>query len=307
VNTGIDIPRIDSEWKPLFRPDRTGDYINDHCFILGADGYWHLFGITKKGKTIDSRQERYFAHARGTELFSGGEFEEMEPVSDYGAPAWSPCVVEHDGCYSMFYSSFGCRCAVSHDLYRWHPKKIEIEMRFEKWRDPFLLRLPDSSWLMYATTKEGRYGQISVHRSKNLIEWHDVGYALRTSENAPYNPPWAATESPVVIEYNGHYYLSITYTDSSPDNYHNTLLFCSDDPYDFGEYTGDNHEEMVLATLHAHAPEYLYDPRDGRWYISTCGWPGRGIPHEGACSIARLTWERFNYSSSTESPAPASA
>lgn len=40
------IPYVSSGWKELFRPEKTGDYINDHCIVKGADGKYHLFGIT---------------------------------------------------------------------------------------------------------------------------------------------------------------------------------------------------------------------------------------------------------------------
>jgi len=116
-------------------------------------------------------------------------------------------------------------------------------------------------------------------------------YALRTSGNAPLNPPWGATESPFVVKYAGFYYLFVTYTDSRPDNYHNTLVFRSSDPLDFGVYNGDNQAEVVVARLHAHAPEVVYDDVTASWYITTCGWRNHGIPIEGAVAIARLDWQ----------------
>jgi hypothetical protein len=86
------------------------------------------------------------------------------------------------------------------------------------------------------------------------------------------------------------YYLFITYTDCAKDNYHNTLVFCSDDPTNFGDYTGDNEEDLVVARLHAHAPEVIRDS-DGQWYLTTCGWPGFNTPAEGGVAIARLEWK----------------
>ncbi len=43
-----------------------------------------------------------------------------------------------------------------------------------------------------------------------------------------------------------------------PVGYHETLLFKSKNPFDFGTYTGA--ESEVAARLEAHAPEYIVDP-----------------------------------------------
>ena len=112
---------------------------------------------------------------------------------------------------------------------------------------------------------------------------------MRTSGNAPLNPSCGATESPFVVHHGGFYYLFMTYTDCRLVNYHNTIVFRSSDPRDFGEYTGDNEDEVVIAHLHAHAPEVVQDD-DGTWYITTCGWLERGAPVEGGVAIAELEW-----------------
>ena len=39
-------PRISSEWRILFKPEKNGNYVNDHCIVKGSDGKWHLYGIT---------------------------------------------------------------------------------------------------------------------------------------------------------------------------------------------------------------------------------------------------------------------
>ena len=62
--------------------------------------------------------------------------------------------------------------------------------------------------------------------------------------------------------------------------------------FDFGTYTGDDERE-VAARLYAHAPENLHDPDTGRWWITSCGWPGEPfqpvIP--GSVAIRELGWE----------------
>ena len=87
--------------------------------------------------------------------------------------------------------------------------------------------------------------------------------------------------------------LSVTYATSfgGPADYHNTLLFRSTNPFDFGTYSGDDANE-VAAKLHAHAPEYLRDPDTDRWYVTSAGWPGPlfepVIP--GSVAIRELEW-----------------
>ena len=39
-------PKITGEWRILFKPEKTGDYVNDHCVVKGLDGKWHLYGCT---------------------------------------------------------------------------------------------------------------------------------------------------------------------------------------------------------------------------------------------------------------------
>jgi beta-fructofuranosidase len=58
---------------------------------------------------------------------------------------------------------------------------------------------------------------------------------------------------------------------------------------DFSTYTGDNEDEVVIAKLHAHAPEVIRDD-DGQWYITSCGWRDFGTVIEGAVAIAKLDW-----------------
>jgi len=149
--------------------------------------------------------------------------------------------------------------------------------------------------------KDG-YGVISVFESKDLVNWYFIRYALRTSGSAPLNPPWGATESPFVVCLHGLYYLFITYTDCRPENYHDTLVFRSSDSREFGEYTGDNENEVVVGRLRAHAPEVVKDA-DGNWYITTCGWRNSGVPIEGAVAIASLEWKEHPTETGAESKA----
>ena len=82
----------------------------------------------------------------------------------------------------------------------------------------------------------------------------------------------------------------LTASTEGPDGYHETLVFRSTNPFDFGAYTGDPAE--VAARLHAHAPEYIEDPASGQWYITSAGWPGErfGTVVEGSLAIRELAW-----------------
>ena len=95
-----------------------------------------------------------------------------------------------------------------------------------------------------------------------------------------------------MFAHDGSYWLSITWTDGfgGPADYHETLLFRSSNPFDFGCFSG--REDEPAARLWAHAPEYLRDPDTGQWYVTSAGWPhphcGTVIP--GSVAIRELEW-----------------
>ncbi len=104
-------------------------YINDHCFVRGRDGLWHLFGITHP-EPADPMDERIFAHATAPHPL--GPWTKHAPAltadPDYFGETvlWAPHVVEHAGLYWMFYcgggadrTRFAISAAVSADLWRW--------------------------------------------------------------------------------------------------------------------------------------------------------------------------------------------
>jgi beta-fructofuranosidase len=284
-------PEIVGEWKLLFKPQKTGSYINDHTLIKGPDGQWHVIGITRLGNS-DPHKEFYFAHGVGKNL-AAGNFEEKEKLCDYGKLAYAPHAIKYDDTYYMFWSPLVCHLDVSKDLFKWERRPDVIpKPPHEHFRDTMVFEVQKGAWLMYATAKEknGKYGLVSLYSSYDLFNWSFLGYALRTDGKAPLNPKWGATESPFVIYYEGWYYLSITYTDSSPENYANTLVFRSGNPYNFGTYTGDNEGDIVVSKLKTHAPEYVYDDEAKQWYITYCGWLGKKIPFEGGVAIAPLKW-----------------
>ena len=287
-------PVIAGDWHVLYKPEKWGCFINDHSIVKGPDG-WHLYGITKPTPEIDPDNECYFSHGFCPEFTPGKVFEEKGKVIDWGKTAWAPAVIYHNKKYYMIYGPEPTRMAVSDDGYQWEKHEIKLSDSPKNGckRDHMIIRNDDGTWLMYATAMDDQqFGQISVFTSQDLVDWRFAGFALQSSGNAPLNPHWSAMESPFVIRYSGRYYLSVTYTEDEA-NYFNTLVFSSRDPLNFGEYTGDNEDEIVVQKLHTHAPEYIRHPDTGKWYMTNCGWRGRKIPHPGGVSIAELNWEKI--------------
>jgi hypothetical protein len=64
----INVPKIVSGWKPLFKPEKYGSYVNGHTIIKDKENNWHMFGITSHNG--GSENERYFVHAKSDALYS---------------------------------------------------------------------------------------------------------------------------------------------------------------------------------------------------------------------------------------------
>jgi len=250
-----------------------------------------LFGITSHAESDFSECERYFVHAAGT--LSGEPMKEVQKVCDNGVRAWAPSVVRHGPRYYMHYGPSPMRMATSLELTHWmeHTPVIHGAPLDSCHRDAMVLPKPGGGWWMYLTgIDDNMNGVISVLESGDLVNWTFLRFALRTTDSTGIKPPWGGTESPYVVHREGLYYLFITFTDCKHHNYHNTLVFTSEDPTDFGTYSAEVHDHMVVAELPAHAPEIIQDT-DGRWYITTCGWRGYQTPIEGGVGIAPLIWE----------------
>lgn len=279
-------PVIAGEWQVLFRPEKNGNYVNDHTVVRGADGLWHLYGITSFGG--HSYEERYFAHGRGARL--DAPFEECGRVVDRGTLAWAPCVIGKGDNYYMFYGPSPTSLAVSFDMFEWYgyPVTLLDEPPMAAHRDHFVLKLDEDLYLMYvAGTRDGK-GAISLFSSQDLLTWRFEGFALTSGGRAPLRNGCGAMESPFVLKKDGLFYLFLTYTDCSDETYNDTLVFCSADPRYFGEYDGEAGALQPIAKLKAHAAEILIE--DGRYFITTCGWLDKPVPHRGCVSVAPLAW-----------------
>jgi len=264
--------------------------------VRARDGRWHVIGITKMTPEMNSDQERYFCHGSGVSLVDG-DFAEHWKACDFGHRAWAPAVVFDGQKYAMLYGPGLLRAAVCFDdsLDHWLevPCSVVGAPPTGNLRDQMVVRLDEDTWLMYATALyEGR-GAISVFVSENLVDWRFVRFAWRTSSFVVRQAPWSAAESPFVFRHGGEYILSVTYTTSvdGPADYHNTLLFRSPNPFDFGSYDGA--ESDVWASLPLHAPEYICDPATGQWYVTSAGWPGDIFSSvlPGSVAITELDWQ----------------
>ncbi|MDI9423976.1 MAG: hypothetical protein QM472_03970 [Spirochaetota bacterium] len=297
-------PRISSSWRPLFRPARYGDYVNDHAIFRDREGVWRLAGITAFGEG-DYSKEKYFAHASSNRFPppEGEIMREEAPVADYGHLAWAPHVVRHDRFY-MWYSPHRAYCAVSDDGRTWKDEPgLSFLPRNPQFRDPMVLRVADGQWLMYATARDGYYSSVDVYQSFDLRRWQYIRPALSMAYGAELAGAQASTESPFVMNYRGRYYLSFTYNNGSffwnpimltlkiwpgKESYNDTLVMQSANPYSFGVYRGLKRPSSLVAKLRAHAPEYVQ--AGGKWYITSAGWPWAATITSGEAAVAELEW-----------------
>jgi beta-fructofuranosidase len=206
---------------------------------------------------------------------------------------WAPHVTHHDGKYFMFYcagardhSKYKIHLATSVDLKSWtrHPKNPIVVDGFDA-RDPFVMR-DAGKWLMYYTANSAPTGGNHVVKcvtSSNLLDWSDTKTVYTDPSQGTYGGP---TESPFVVRRGSNYYLFIG---PHPD-YDGTDVFLSQDPFHW-------RREDRVGHIDSHAAEVVRD-RDGKWYVSRCGW-GRGGVY-----LAPLTWQDGLDESESNIPLP---
>ncbi len=302
------VPHIDGAWQTLFKPQTHGYYINDHTVYQDAEGNWRLMGITDKSDgNYDA--EVYFAVGVSEDFppQDEGGMREVEPVADFGDLAWAPHVIVEEGVYHAFWSPHRLHRMTSPDGITWENHQVVMPAPYHKFfRDPMVLRVAEGQWLLYTTARGTYYSQVDVYQSFDLEGWQYIGTALGSGWGSERNSPFASTESPFVTVYEGRYYLSLTYNNDSffwpgilmlfriwpdPSSYNETLVFHSDNPYDFGVYKGKKNTPALLTQLEAHAPEVVYHPEQDAWYLTTAGWPWLTTLTEGEVAVAPLRWD----------------
>ena len=117
-------------------------YINDHTVIRGADGNWHLIGITAPSGS-DYTKERQFAHATAPSLHGPWTKHPPALVFDpnyYGENRlWAPHVIRVGDLYYMFYTGGGndwhqiaLSVATSPDLWTWTRERADLPGRLQR-------------------------------------------------------------------------------------------------------------------------------------------------------------------------------
>jgi len=248
-------------------------YVNDHTFVRGEDGTWHLFGITQQNP-FRPFEEVFFTHITGPDL--SGPWTKQPDVMQRDEAAgesvvWAPHVIRHDGRWWMFYCGgdadpkrFRICLATSDDLFTWtrSPANPLLQDGYEA-RDPMVLRVGDE-WVMYYTANaapEGGRHVVAAVTSRDLIHWGDKRVVFESAREGTGGGP---TESPFVVARNGRYLLFVC----TNRRYIETAVYESDDPFNWTE-------AQRIATVPAHAAEIIES--DGATYISSCGWGMGGV------------------------------
>lgn len=314
-NNKLLVPKQANEFIHIYKPDgdlffgpttenlNENEYYeewvpNDHTFVKGDDGLWHIFGITHPlvmtNPLKDGIHEGEYASFHAVSLVKS--FKETLVEDHYIDQAkvlppkerpgevlanHAPYIIKKDGVFQMVYGHSPIRLAVSKDLYNWTPKgnlfqnhknNKNLEELFGDARDPNVLEHQGTYYITYCSTKSVR-----MRESKDFIHWSEEKIILNLEAFDP--------ESPSLIFHNGTFYLFVCSWDGNWDQkeivgayQHKTYVMQSDNIYDFGT----DHEQTV-AQLNGHAPEIFQD-EDGQWYISSVEWPNRGV------SVDKLDW-----------------
>ena len=256
--------------------------INDHTFVRGADGTWHVFGITQiLPVSFFSDPGRNLLHATAKTLTQSPWHKEPFAVTadwdKYGEWLfWAPHVIRHEGIYHMFVCvgnnqghQYKIHLLTSRDLWQWersaaNPLLID---GFDA-RDPNVLRM-GNEWILYytATSKpEGGNHLVACVTSKDLTRWGDRKIVFTHPAEGTFGGP---TESPFVVRRRKSFYLFAC--DGGTINVH-----LSKDPFHW-------EPKDRVGTIYAHASEVVRDV-DGKWYVSHAGW------ERGGLSLAPLIW-----------------
>ncbi len=299
-------PVISGAWQPLFKPEQSGYYINDHTLFQDINGTWRLLGITSKTDG-DFSAEKWLASAHADSLPPAGMMTEDNPIADYGELAWAPYVIRDPAAFHVFWSPHRLMQMTSADGITWQDPELTMPLPYHPhFRDPMVIEVAPGQWLLYTTARSFFYSRVDIYQSFDLKHWQYIRPAQVNAWGSEMNSSFASTESPFVAQYEGRYYLSVTFNNGSqfwhgllllmkvwidPENYNDTRIFHSSNPYDFGEYRGARNTPNLIADLRTHAPEYIFNPDTGTWYVTTAGWPWVTTLTSGEVAIAPLEWQ----------------
>jgi sucrose-6-phosphate hydrolase SacC (GH32 family) len=257
-------------------------YINDHCFIHGEDGVWHMYGITH-AEPACPLDETCLAHATTPSLTRAPwvkqPFALQADRTWHETHLWAPHVIHHAGLYWMYYCAGGVEharyrihVATSTDLWHWtrHAANPMVVDGFDA-RDPMVLQLEDQ-WLMYYTaTSQPAGGKhvVACVTSRDLVHWGNKRHVFVDATTGTAGGP---CESPFVVRRGVWFYLFI----GPREAYSHTVVYRSADPF----HWTIAHQ---VAEIPAHAVEVVID-RTGQEYVSHCGWG------QGGLYLAPLHW-----------------
>jgi len=270
--------------------------INDHTFVRGPDGTWHVFGITHILPVDFFRDPgKNLLHATAQRLTQAPwRKERFAVMADWAKHGewlfWAPHVIRHNGLYHMFVCvgnsqghQYKIHLLTSKDLWEWErsPANPLLTDGFDA-RDPMVLSA-GGEWILYytATSKpEGGNHVVAAVTSRDLLRWGNRRVVFTHPRTGTFGGP---TESPFVLRRGASYYLFAC--DGGTIN-----VFLSQDPF---------HWEIQnqVGTIHAHASEVVRDV-DGQWYISHAGW------ERGGLSLAPLSWHDGLDDADTSLPPP---
>ena len=269
--------------------------INDHCFMRGKDGTWHMFGIT--GIPRSPISGKVFAHATAESLtqvpWDKKPFALKADSKSKEVLLWAPHIIYHNETYYMYYcagdkdpTKYKIHLAISKDLEKWqrHPENPMIVDGFHA-RDPLVIKVGDE-WVMYYTATSSPTGGnyvVACQTSRDLIHWSNRKTVFRDPAKGTGGGP---TESPFVVRRGEYYYLFI----GPRGGYVGTDVFRSRNPFKWDLKNKVGH-------IKAHAAEVIRDV-DGKWYVSHCGIG------QGGVYLAPLYWnDGLNYTN-TSLPIP---
>ncbi len=256
--------------------------INDHTFIRGPDGTWHVFGITHILPVDFFRDPgKNLLHATAKTLTQPAwRKEAFAAMANWDKHRewffWAPHVIRHEGLYYMFVCvgnsqghQYKIHLLTSKDLWHWDrsPANPLLTDGFDG-RDPNVLR-SGKEWILYytATSKpEGGNHIVACVTSQDLLHWGGRRVVFTHPRRGTFGGP---TESPFVVRRGASFYLFAC--DGGTIN-----VYLSKDPFHW-------EDKDQVGTIYAHASEVVRDV-DGKWYISHAGW------ERGGLSLAPLIW-----------------